>query len=181
MSDENDSETDDNDLFRQAVAGIRPLQLDKVSPYRKRIPARPVQRLAEERAVLQESLDPLSFESELALDDESTYSRPGVQKRVMDKLRRGQYRIEAELDLHRMTSEQAYASLAQFIGECQAQHKRCIRVIHGKGLGSANNKPVLKHKVNHWLRQWDNILALCPTRRCDGGSGAVYVLLRRNR
>lgn len=181
MSDENGDNPDDSDLFRRAVAGIRPLHLDKISPYRKRLIARPKQRLADEKAVLAASLDPLSFDAEFEMDDEATYARPGVQKRVMDKLRRGQYRIEAELDLHRMTSEQAYESLSSFIGECQSQHKRCVRIIHGKGLGSVNNKPVLKHKVNHWLRQWDNILALCPARRCDGGSGAVYVLLRRNR
>ena len=181
MSDENDSNPDDTDLFRQAVAGSRPLRIDKIHPYRQRLAARPKQRLADEQAVLAESLDPLSFETEIDLDDEMAHSRPGVQKRVMDKLRRGQYRIEAELDLHRMTSEQAYEALSQFIGFCQAQHKRCVRVIHGKGLGSANNTPVLKHKVNHWLRRWDNILAFCPARRCDGGTGAVYVLLRRNR
>jgi DNA-nicking Smr family endonuclease len=181
MSDENDSKSDDNDLFRRAVAGSRPLAINKVHPYRQRLSTRPRQRLADEQAVLAESLDPLSFEAEIDLDDEMAHSRPGVQKRVMDKLRRGQYRIEAELDLHRMTSEQAYEALSQFIGVCQAQHKRCVRVIHGKGLGSANNTPVLKHKVNHWLRRWDSILAFCPARRCDGGTGAVYILLRRNR
>ena len=181
MNDEQDNKPDDRALFRQAVAGSRPLRVDKIHPYRQRLSARPKQRLADEQAVLAESLDPLSFEAEMDLDDEMAHSRPGVQKRVMDKLRRGHYRIEAEMDLHRLTSEQAYEALSQFIGICQAQHKRCVRVIHGKGLGSANNTPVLKHKVNHWLRRWDNVLAFCPARRCDGGTGAIYVLLRRNR
>lgn len=181
MSNENDSKPDDLDLFRRAVQGSRPLQVDKIHPYRKRLSSRPKQRLADEQAVLAESLEPLSFDAEIDLDEDMVYSRPGVQKRVMDKLRRGQFRIEAELDLHRMTSEQAYEALSQFLGYCQGQHKRCVRVIHGKGLGSANNTPVLKNKVNHWLRRWDNILAFGPARRCDGGSGALYVLLRRNR
>lgn len=182
MSDnESHDEHDDNDLFRQAVADARPLNVDKLPPYRQRVAPYPKQRHADEQAVLQESLSPLSFESEWSLDDEATHSQPGVQKRVMDKLRRGQYRVEAELDLHRLTAEQAYEVLTRFIGICQAEHKRCVRIIHGKGLGSVNKQPVLKHKVTHWLRQWDNVLAFCPARRCDGGTGAVYVLLKRPR
>lgn len=181
MADEKDRKHDDHGLFRQAIVGTRPLADDKIPPYRKRHSPHPKQRIADEKAVLQESLAPLSFGAEWAMDDESTHSRPGVQKRVMDKLRRGQLRIEGELDLHRLTADQAYEALSAFILTSQAERKRCIRIIHGKGLSSANNEPVLKHKVNHWLRQWGNILAFCPARRCDGGSGALYVLLKRNR
>lgn len=181
MTDKKDRKLDEPGLFREAVAGARPLEVDKVAPYRKPLSPRPKQRLADEQAVLRESLDPLSFDMEWSMDDETTHSRPGVQKRVLDKMRRGQYRIEGELDLHRLTTEQAYEALTAFILASQAEHKRCVRIIHGKGLGSENNQPVLKHKVNHWLRQWDAILAFCPARRCDGGSGAVYALLKRNR
>jgi len=181
MTDENDHKSTDQDLFREAVAGARPMEMDKISPYRKRLSPHPQQRLADEQAVLKESLAPLSFDAEWVMEDEATHHQPGVQKRVMDKLRRGQLRIEAELDLHRMTTDQAYDALNRFILACQAEHKRCIRVIHGKGLSSANNQPVLKHKVSYWLRQWSNVLAFCPARRCDGGTGAVYVLLKRNR
>ena len=137
----------------------------------------------DEQSVLDESLEPLSLDTivdtKFNSEDEISFARSGVQQNVMRKLRRGLYRIEAELDLHRMTSEQAHEALRDFIVQCQYRHIRCVRIIHGKGLGSANKLPVLKSRVNSWLRQWDNILAFCSARKCDGGTGAVYVLLRR--
>lgn len=170
-------------LFRQAVSGSRRLHDNRVKPYRTRVKPIPRQRLIDEQTVLDETLQPLSLDvvidSGVDSEDEVSFARSGVQQNVMRKLRRGQYRIEAELDLHRMTSEQAHNELRDFIVQCQKQHVRCVRIIHGKGLGSQNKVPVLKSRVNSWLRQWDNILAFCSARKYDGGTGALYVLLRR--
>ena len=189
MSDENDSDPNEIDhesrsLFRDAVSGIRRLHDDKVTPYRIRPRPVPQQRLNDENAVMDESLAPLSLEavidSGIDSEDEICFAQSGVQKNVLRKLRRGQYRIEAELDLHRMTSVQAQEALRSFISQCQRQQIRSIRVIHGKGLGSEGKLPVLKSRVNSWLRQWDSVLAFCSARPCDGGRGALYVLLRRS-
>lgn len=111
--------------------------------------------------------------------EELLYCRNGVQNSVMRKLRRGHYRLEAELDLHRMTAAQAHLALIDFIARCRRRELRCVRVIHGKGLGSKDRRPVLKGRVNQWLRQWNDVLAFCSARPCDGGSGATYVLLRK--
>ena len=87
--------------------------------------------------------------------------------------------IEAELDLHGLTAERAEPMLATFLAECQQQQIRCVRVIHGKGWGSRDNRPVLKSKVNYWLRQSDAVLAFCSATIEDGGTGALYILLKR--
>ncbi len=181
MSDHNEDnkDDDDTDLFRNAVKGTRRLRTNTVKPYRNRIKPIPVQSLKDEKLVIEETLEPTPYELNVEQGDDLVYSRPGVQQSVMKKLKRGQFSIEAELDLHRLTSDQAHAALMDFIVRCQRQHIRCVRVIHGKGLSSKNQIPVLKSKVNKWLRQWDNVLAFCSARVCDGGNGALYILLKR--
>jgi len=190
MSDDKDTDKHDEidqesrSLFRQAVSGSRRLKHDRIKPYRPRVKPVPTQRYQDEQEVLETSLEPLSLErvieSEIDSEDELSFSQSGVQQNVLRKLRRGQYRIEAELDLHRMTSHQAHEALRMFISDCQRRHIRCVRIIHGKGLGSENKLPVLKLRVNSWLRQWNDILAFCTARPCDGGTGSIYVLLRRS-
>ena len=181
MADHKDSdpENDDKHLFRDAVRGTRRLKTNTIKPYRTRIKPIPEQSLKDEKCVIQETLEPLPYDVHLEQGDDLIYTRPGIQQSVMKKLKRGQFSIEAELDLHRLTSDQAHEALMDFIVRCQRQHIRCVRVIHGKGLSSKNQIPVLKSKVNTWLRQWDNVLAFCSARRCDGGNGALYVLLKR--
>ncbi len=181
MADQKDTDNDNDDthLFRDAVKGTRRLKTNTVKPYRSRIKPIPVQSQKDEKLVIEETLEPAPFDVNLEQGDELIYARPGVQNNVMKKLKRGQLSIEAELDLHRMTSDQAREELMDFIVRCQRQHIRCIRVIHGKGLSSKNQIPVLKTKVNKWLRQWDNVLAFCSARPFDGGHGALYVLLKR--
>lgn len=183
MSDKNDIDPESRSLFREAVSGSRRLKDNRIKPYRSRIKPVPKQRLKDEQEVLNASLEPLSLDmivdAEIDSEDEISFARSGVQPNVIRKLRRGQYRIEAELDLHRMTTQQAQEALRSFIVQCQQRHIRCVRIIHGKGLGSTNKMPVLKTRVNSWLRQWNNVLAFCSARKCDGGTGALYVLLRR--
>lgn len=178
MSDDHDS-NDDSDLFRKAVAGSRKLSQDKIRPYRPRLKAIPHKRLEDEQLVLKSSLEPVSHEYLHDSGDALFFAQNGVQQNVLRKLKRGLLSVEAELDLHRMTSDQAYEALMDFIAQSQQRHLRCVRIIHGKGLGSRDKLPVLKSRVNSWLRQWQNVLAFCSCRPCDGGTGAVYVLLKR--
>jgi DNA-nicking Smr family endonuclease len=104
-----------------------------------------------------------------------------VSPDALRKLRRGQWAVQAELDLHRHTIEQARIALAGFLADACRRHWRCVRVIHGKGLGSPNREPRLKGKVRRWLQHKDEVLAYCEARPAAGGSGAVVVLLRARR
>lgn len=179
MADRSDQHDDDRSLFRQAMSGARRLQHDKVKPHRSKPRPYPQQRQLDEQRVLAESLGPPPDAFDVETGEELLYCRNGVQNSVMRKLRRGHYRLEAELDLHRMTAAQAHLALIDFIARCRRRELRCVRVIHGKGLGSKDRRPVLKGRVNQWLRQWNDVLAFCSARPCDGGSGATYVLLRK--
>lgn len=173
------NDQDDKSLFEEMMSEVRPLSQDKIGPYRKKVPARPVKRQEDDEQVIKDMMsDPMSLD-ELETGEELLFSRPGIQTNVVRKLRRGQYSIEAELDLHRMTSDQARQAVAQFLPEMLKYDKRCVRIVHGKGHGSHNKIPILKNKVNHWLRQRDEVLAFCSARPVDGGTGAIYVLLRK--
>lgn len=179
MSDPSDDDIDDKSLFQQAVSGARKLEQDKIRPHRKRIKPIPRHLISDEQAALEESLAMPYVPDDIEVGDELLFSRNGVQNSVIRKLKKGQYPLEAELDLHRLTSLQAYEALVTFITQCTQRQIRCIRIIHGKGLSSKEKRPVLKGKVDRWLRQRDDILAFCSARSFDGGTGAVYVLLRR--
>jgi len=170
---------EDSQLFRQAVGEVRPLRKDHIVRTGK--PPRPVPRFrqADETAVLRDMLSEQYEPADHDSGEELVYLRSGLQQRTLKKLRRGQIRVSAELDMHGMTVAIARAAVAEFLHECQRQHVQCARIIHGKGLGSRHRGPVLKNKLGGWLRQRDEVLAYCSARRCDGGTGAVYVLLKR--
>lgn len=169
----------DKALFRQAVAGTRPLQQDKIKPPRQRVAPIPRSRLRDEAAIMQSLLSDPIDPADSQTGEEAVFARDGIQTSLIRKLRRGQIRIDAELDLHRLTRDQARNAIAQFLSDCLNHGKRCVRIIHGKGLGSVNKQPVLKGLVSHWLQQRNDVLAFCSARPNDGGSGALYVLLRR--
>ena len=158
---------------------VHPLESDDKATIEKQKPApRARQRELDDEQVLEDMLsDPIDL-ADVETGEELLFSRSGVQPAMMKKLRRGQFAIEAELDLHRMTSDEARLATSTFLQLARQGGKRCIRIIHGKGLGSPNKLPVLKTKLNHWLKQRDEILAFCSARPVDGGTGAVYVLLR---
>jgi DNA-nicking Smr family endonuclease len=101
-----------------------------------------------------------------------------LQDTVWRRLRRGAYRIGAELDLHGLNRERARLAVQEFLADCQERNLRCVRIIHGKGLGSPNTGPVIKSLLDSWLRRRRDVLAFCSARPQDGGTGAVYVLLR---
>jgi DNA-nicking Smr family endonuclease len=112
------------------------------------------------------------------LEGEQTFLRTGLGTDVLTGLRRGRWVVQAELDLHRLTTHQAHEALGNFLGEARTAGLRCVRVIHGKGLTSPNREPVLKGKVRRWLARVDDVLAYCEAPRHAGGGGAVVVLLR---
>lgn len=167
------------ELFREAVGEVRRIENDRADLPGRRPPPIPQQRLRDEAAVVRDMLSDPVDPAELETGEELSYTRPGLQHTVLRKLRRGQYSVEKELDLHGLTVEEARQALAVFLQQCTNDRNRCVRIIHGKGNSSFNKQPVLKGRVNHWLRQRNEILAFCSARPVDGGTGALYVLLKR--
>lgn len=170
---------DDRALFRAAVVGTRPLTDVRVEPAVRRPAPYPHQTRRDEDAVLDELLEGEYDAADPETGEELCYCRPGLQHRLLRKLRRGRFATGAELDLHGMTVPVAREQLAHFLVVCRRREVHCARIVHGKGLGSRNGGPILKRKVNAWLRRRDDVLAFCSARPVDGGTGAVYVLLRR--
>ncbi|MDH5185303.1 MAG: Smr/MutS family protein [Gammaproteobacteria bacterium] len=171
------SETD-SQLFRDAIEGTRQIRHDKVEPHRKPIVAHKEESLPHPETIVDEMSDDVEVE-ELETGDELLFSRPGIQHNLLRKLRRGQFPIEAELDLHGLRIEEARTAIAQLLREARHKRWRCVRIIHGKGYGSQSRLPVLKNKVNSWLRQRDEVLAFTSALPADGGTGAVYLLIKR--
>jgi DNA-nicking Smr family endonuclease len=167
-------------IFRATVGSISPLKVTEKHVYTgKRPEPLPFQHLADERAALKESLsDEFNADSLLETDDNLSYTRQGIGIDVAKKLRKGEWVIQAELDLHGMRRDQARDSLGEFLRKCGRTGTRCVRIIHGKGLGSINKEPVLKNKVRNWLIQKDEVLAFSQATAADGGSGALIVLLK---
>ena len=172
-------ETEKKSSFRSSLGSIKRLPQTRVAPHRRQRKPVPEQSLRDAREVMQSLLSDDYEPADIETGEELYFARPGLQHSVLRKLRRGQYAIEAELDLHGCTVAQAREQLLQFIRDARNTNKRCVRVIHGKGNRSQGKLPVLKGKVNDWLRQKDEVLAFCSARKNDGGTGAAYVLLKR--
>jgi len=170
---------EERELFRQQVGPVKRLQQDRIEPYRLKPAPFPQSTWTDERQVLQDMVSNYFEPADMETGDELFYCREGLQHSVLRKLRRGQYRVGAVLDLHGMTVDTAREALVVFLHTARRNGLNCVRVIHGKGKGSRHKGPVLKTKVNHWLQQRDEILAFCSARPVDGGTGAVYVLLKR--
>lgn len=171
---------DDKELFRRALADAKPLRATRRATEVVRKPA-PRARFsrADEQAVLRESLEADIDDTERHGGESLRFHRPSVGRRTMRKLARGNFSVQDEIDLHGMTVAEAKPRLAEFIERCARDGKLCVRIVHGKGLGSGERGPVLKQKVNRWLRQSDSVLAFVSTRQVHGGTGALYVLLRQ--
>lgn len=109
---------------------------------------------------------------------------PGVDKRTAGRLRKGRLPIEARLDLHGHTQEEAHRALNAFISGAQAAGRRCVLVVTGKGYRPDGTTGVLRQAVPRWLNQWplrETVLSFTYAQPKDGGEGALYILLRRNR
>ncbi len=175
------SDQDENDinLFQDAVKGVRPLK-KIVTPINTPKPKPiPKQLMQDERQALADSLsDGYIPAHEMETGEELLYLREGHSPDILSKLRRGNWVVQASIDLHGMVSDEARLYVAEFLAECKKRGIRCVRIVHGKGLGSKNREPVLKHKLRNWLMQKDEVIAYAQARHNDGGSGAVLVLLK---
>ena len=173
----------DDDLFREAMSGVSPLPNDKAYHEDEMTASKPnARKLKHYEQDELEIHDPLSDElhvEEVEPEGTISFCETGIQKGVFRKLRSGQYRISDELDLHGTTIKQAKQILMYYLQETPQFESCCVRIIHGKGNRSGNNKPVLKTQVNHWLTEHERVLAFHSAKAKDGGTGAVYVLLKR--
>lgn len=182
MSKRHDIDEDERQLFREAMQEVAPVHTDRRAPDDRPRPApEPRQREADEAAVRDALRTGELDDPDADLAEELFHARAGVQKRVLRRLRRGQYAIQAELDLHGMTRAEAGRALTQFMADCRQRGLSGVRIIHGKGRRSANEGPILKPAVAGWLRRRAEVLAFCSARPVDGGAGALYVLLRTGR
>lgn len=163
----------DLDIFLKEVEGVQPIRHALTEPYHRRPP--PIPRPRESELPEGARLPPLA-ESEIETHDFLLFARPGVQRRLLSDLGRGAIAIGLEVDLHGLNVELARRTLAEFLAECAHRRIRCARIVHGKG--STGRQPILKQKINYWLRLDEQVLAFCSATRRDGGTGAVYVLLR---
>ena len=166
-------------LFANTVGPVRPLrERQRAEPFQRRPAPYPVQKERDEAMVMREALsDEFDVETLLHTDDRMSYSRPGLGIDVLRKLREGRWSIQCQLDLHGLRTDEAREALGGFIRECHQRGMRCVRVVHGKGLGSPGREPVLKRRVLRWLVQKNEVMAFVQARPADGGAGALVVLL----
>ena len=138
-----------------------------------------LQRQKDNEAVLRDCLsDEFDASTLLDTDDALSFRRPGIGRDVIHKLRKGDWSIQREIDLHGLRSDEARVALAEFIRQAHRQGLRCLRVVHGKGLGSPGKTPVLKSKVHSWLVQKSQVMAFVQAKPAEGGAGALVVLLK---
>ncbi len=171
----------DKDAFREAMSGVTPLTPpNQAEVGRAKAPAIPRQTIKDERRVLSELdrpfEDPSVIES-LETGEELLFSRTGLSPKVFRRLRRGHYSVSSALDLHHMDVETAASCLGKFIERAHERGHGCVRIVHGKGLRS-RGRPKLKLLTNRFLRRNKSVLAFASCRPVDGGTGAVYVLLK---
>jgi DNA-nicking Smr family endonuclease len=171
---------DDKDLFRSLYGDIERIEDDRATRWhpKPRVSPRPK---PQSHAIDEPAISPwpdLDNGTQAGVDTD-TYQANGVQNKLVKKLRRGQLRSQASLDLHGMTRVVALQELQAFTNECQHRGINCIHIVHGKGHQSASGKAVLKPSVAVWLRQMPEVLAYCPALAFEGGKGALYVLLKK--
>jgi DNA-nicking Smr family endonuclease len=168
----------EDEEFRQALLGVEPLPRSRRAVLRRARPAPfPRQTRLDERAALAESLGPVSLDDALDSGEELSFIRNGYSRDALRKLRRGHWVVEDHLDLHGMNRLAAAVSVNEFLRGSMARRLRCVRIVHGKGLGSHNREPVLKGMLRKWLPRRAEVLAFSQAPAVHGGSGAVLVLL----
>ncbi|OZA54355.1 MAG: DNA mismatch repair protein MutS [Acidovorax sp. 17-64-282] len=167
-------------LFSRSVGPVTSLRNPNLARLRHRLPPPlPVQHWLDEERVLLESIsDDFDVSTLLDTDDQLSFRRPGIGVEVTRRLRSGHWSIQRQLDLHGLRVDEAREALGQFIRHAHKTGLRCVRVVHGKGLGSPGKSPVLKSRVQRWLVQKNEVLAFVQARPMDGGAGALVVLLK---
>ncbi len=167
-------------LFQAAVGAVQRLPAHGTASLKPAAPPpKPLQHQLDEAAALQEAIsDEVDVTTLLDTDEHLSFRRPGVGPDVAQKLRKGQWAIQRQIDLHGLRSDDAREALGAFIREAHKQGMRCVRVVTGKGLGSPGKAPVLKDKVHRWLVQRSEVVAFVQAPRAQGGAGALVVLLQ---
>ncbi len=173
----------EKDLFKRAAGVVQPVPDKRRAVLKKTpLPPKPMQFKLDEEAVLIEAIsDEFDVSTLLETDDLLSFRRPGIGTDVTRKLRRGDWSIQRQLDLHGLRRDEARETLSFFIREAHKHGIRCVRVVHGKGLGSPGKAPVLKSRVHSWLVQKQEVLAFVQAKPADGGGGALVVLLMASR
>ena len=173
----------ETNLFIRAAGVVQPLPDKRRALLKKELPAVTVmQYQKDEKAVLIEAIsDEFDVGTLLDVDEQLSFRRPGIGIDVTRKLRRGDWSIQRQLDLHGLRRDEARERLSFFIRDAHKQGIRCVRVVHGKGLGSPGKAPVLKSRVHSWLVQKIEVLAFVQAKPADGGGGALVVLLMASR
>lgn len=180
MSSSNSNDDGENESFKDMIEGVKPLSSDKIDPDsapKRKFKRRETTAPATNRATFGE----LENVTPVSPDEVLSFVRGGIQQKLMTKLKKGLVPFEAKIDLHGATVNQAGKELQSAIDQSYQQGLRCILVVHGRGKGSFDNKPALKTHVNQWLRDSKKVLAFHSTQPRHGGTGAVYVLLKRQR
>ena len=170
----------EQNLFARAIGATQPLRAHGRAVHAPApVPPEPLQRHRDEQAVLREAIsDEFDASTLLQVDDHMRFRRPGISPEVLPKPRRGHWAVQRQIDLHGLRTEEAREALGQFVRVAQRAGVRCVRVVHGKGLGSPGKSPVLKGRVQSWLVQKKEVLAFVQARPIDGGAGALLVLLQ---
>jgi len=167
-------------LFELAVGPVQPIaHPGRIEPRPVPVDPVPLQRQRDEASVMREALsDEFDVETLLHTDELLSYRRPGLGPEIVRKLREGRWSIQRQIDLHGLRTDEAREALGRFIREAHHAGLRCVRVVHGKGLGSPGRTPVLKNRVLRWLVQKKEVIAFVQARPAEGGAGALVVLLR---
>ncbi|WP_426689842.1 Smr/MutS family protein [Rhodanobacter ginsengiterrae] len=170
----------DNDsrLFREAIGEVRRLDPVAAPPPVTRPMPHPRMLEADEAAVPGELLDMGFDPAVLEVGEELSYLRDGYPPKLLRQLKRGQFSVQDDLDLHQMNAAAAQASIIDFLAEARQHGVRCVRIVHGKGLRSKADGPVLKGLTDRMLRRRDDVVAFASARPAMGGTGAVVVLLK---
>ncbi len=167
-------------MFTRAVGRVTPLRDTNLAQWNGAVPEPlPLQLwLDEERALLESISDDFDVSTLLDTDDQLSFRRPGIGVEITQRLRAGHWSIQRQLDLHGLRIDEAREALGQFIRTTHKTGLRCVRVVHGNGLGSPGRTPVLKGRVQRWLVQKNEVLAFVQARAAEGGAGALVVLLQ---
>jgi len=169
--------SEDRDLFRHTIGKVRSIKSDKVL-LNEKIKPKPYPKFKAIQEEYQLFESAASEIEKVGIEDSLSFIAPGLQNNVLKKLRRGYFGLDAEIDLHGLTSSEAKRQLLQFLQTSSEAGYRCVHIVHGKGHRSADNHPVLKNNLNLWLRQHRDVQAFCSASPKDGGTGAVFVLLQ---
>ena len=176
----NNNDDEDKNIFQEAVKNVKPLKIKSNTIEPSASKPKPIAKkfLEDEKKALLDSLSDDYIYEDGDLENGLLFLRSGHSPDIIKKLKKGYWVVQGSIDLHGMISQEAKSYIIDYIQECKKRHLRCIRIIHGKGIGSKNKEPVLRNKVKNWLAQKDEVIAYAQAPKHDGGSGAVVVLLK---